>query len=484
MDRSFYENPLSQRYASREMNFNWSPEKKFTTWRHLWVALAKAEKELGLAITDTQVAQLEAFQDQVNFEVAEAKEKELRHDVMSHIHAYGEQCPEARPIIHLGATSCYVTDNTELIQMRDGLTLLRGKLLEVFRRLGDFARQYRDLPTLGFTHYQPAQLTTVGKRACLWLYDLRLDLDAMDRLIADLPFRGVKGTTGTQASFLELFQGDHEKVKALDQRVTAMMGFKTSVPVSGQTYTRKLDFQVLAVLSGLAQSAAKMATDIRLLANLKEIEEPFERNQVGSSAMAYKRNPMRCERVCGLSRFLMNLADNAAQTHAAQWFERTLDDSANRRLSLPQSFLAADIILSLLANVSKGMQVWPRVIASHVQAELPFMATEAILMAGVTAGGDRQNLHESVRRHSMAAGRRVKEDGQPNDLLERIAADPLFAAIRGELPKLLDARRFVGRAPEQVDDFLAEYIQPAIDEVDKKKMEDFLSDKKVDDVQV
>ena len=460
--RLTYENPLSLRYASKEMNAVWSPQRKFSTWRRLWLALAKAEKELGLQITDTQIAQLEAHLDDINFEVAEAKEKELRHDVMSHIYAYGVLCPAAKPIIHLGATSCYVTDNSELIQMREGMVLLRGKLVEVLAGLAAFARQHRNLATLGFTHFQPAQLTTVGKRACLWLYDLTLDVQELDRLIHELPFRGVKGTTGTQASFMELFNGDHGKIRALDRRVTEMMGFRRCVPVSGQTYTRKVDFLVLSALSGIAQSAAKMATDLRLLANLKEVEEPFEKGQVGSSAMAYKRNPMRCERVCGLARYVMSLTENAAQTHANQWFERTLDDSANRRLSLPQSFLAVDIILSTLKNVSSGLHVWPLVIARHVQAELPFMATEAILMAGVTAGGDRQLLHEAIRTHSMEAGRRVKEEGADNDLLTRIAADPLFAAVKHELPDLMDSRRFVGRAPEQVEEFLAEYIEPLL----------------------
>ncbi|MFA4943384.1 MAG: adenylosuccinate lyase [Lentisphaeria bacterium] len=461
-DRAIYENPLAQRYASKEMNRLWSPRTKFSTWRKLWVALAKAERQLGLPITAAQVASLEAHLTDINFAAAEAWEKKLRHDVMSHIQAYGEQCPEAKPIIHLGATSCYVTDNTELIQMREGLRLLTGKLAAVIRSLAAFARQWRGLPTLGFTHFQPAQLTTVGKRACLWLYDFTLDFATLERLAEELPFRGVKGTTGTQASFLELFAGDHAKVRELDRLVTAAMGFKAAVPVAGQTYSRKHDFAVLAALSALAQSAAKMATDLRLLAHLKEIEEPFETGQVGSSAMAYKRNPMRCERICALARYVMSLEANAAQTQANQWFERTLDDSANRRLSLPQAFLAADIILSTAANVASGLQVWPKVIGRHVQAELPFMATEAVIMAGVKAGGDRQELHEAIRTHSMAAGRRVKEEGADNDLLDRLAADPLFAAIRHELPTLTDPRRFTGRAPEQVAEFLAEVVEPLL----------------------
>ncbi len=462
IDRNIYENPLSLRYASREMNAVWSPATKFGTWRRLWVALARAEKELGLPITDAQVAELEAHLDDINYDCAEAWEKKLRHDVMSHIQAYGELCPSAKGIIHLGATSCYVTDNSELIQMREGLKILRGKLAAVIRSLAVFAKARRDLPTLGFTHFQPAQLTTVGKRATLWMYDFCLDLELVDAVLADFMFRGVKGTTGTQASFMELFENDHAKIKALDKRVAELMGFTKSVPVSGQTYTRKFDFRVLAILSGIAQSAAKMATDIRLLASMKEIEEPFESGQVGSSAMAYKRNPMRSERICALSRFVMSLESNAAQTHANQWFERTLDDSANRRLSLPQGFLATDIILTTAVNVTTGLQVWPLVIAKHVQAELPFMATEAIIMAGVKAGGDRQELHESIRTHSMAAGRKVKEEGKDNDLLERIAADPVFATIKHELPNLMDARRFVGRAPEQVDDFLAETVAPLL----------------------
>lgn len=465
MDRTIYENPLSARYASKEMNRIWSPQFKFGTWRRLWITLAKEEKALGLPITAAQIASLEKFADTVNFEVAEEWEKKLRHDVMSHIQAYGEQCPDAKPIIHLGATSCYVTDNSELIQMREGMKLLLGKLAGVMRNLAEFAVQHRAQPTLGFTHFQPAQLTTVGKRACLWLYDFVQDFQELERRIRELPFRGVKGTTGTQASFLELFEGDHAKVRELDRRVTAAMGFAQAVPVSGQTYSRKVDFAVLAALSGIAQSAAKMATDIRLLAHLKEIEEPFEKGQVGSSAMAYKRNPMRSERICALARYVSSLEANAAQTHSNQWFERTLDDSANRRLSLPQAFLAVDIILSTAANVTKGLQVWPNVIARHVQAELPFMATEAVIMAGVKAGGDRQELHEAIRTHSMEAGRQVKEAGKDNDLLERLAADPRFAAIRGELPKLTDARRFVGRAPEQVDEFLAEVVKPLLDRV-------------------
>jgi adenylosuccinate lyase len=461
-DRSSYESPLAARYASREMNRNWSPERKFVTWRRLWIALARAQQALGVPITDAQLAEMEAHAEDIDFAAAEAYEKKLRHDVMSHIHAFADQCPAARPILHLGATSCEITDNTELIQLRDGLLLLRRKLLGVIQALRDFALARRDLPTLGFTHFQAAQVTTVGKRASLWLYDFCLDLQELEQLLAWLPFRGVKGTTGTQASFLELFGGDHAKVRELERRVAEEMGFSRVVPVSGQTYSRKIDYRVLAWLSGLGQSAAKMAADIRLLAHLKEIEEPFESSQVGSSAMAYKRNPMRSERVCGLARYLMSLPVNAAQTHAGQWFERTLDDSANRRLVLPEAFLTADIILSTVSNVAGGLQVWPQVIARHLAAELPFMATEAILMAAVKAGGDRQLLHEAIRRHSMEAGRRVKEEGAENDLLERLSADPLFAALRAGLADLTDPRRFVGRAPEQVVEFVAEVVDPLL----------------------
>lgn len=463
MDRITYENPLTGRYASKEMSFNWSPQKKFSTWRKLWLALATAEQRLGLDISDIQLDEMKAHLDDINFDVAEAKEKELRHDVMSHVHAFGEQCPTARPIIHLGATSCYVTDNSELIMIRDGLDIIADKLTRLIAELRGFCLEYKTLPTLGFTHFQPAQLTTVGKRATLWLYDYLLDLEAVERMIAELPFRGVKGTTGTQASFLELFEGDGEKVKALDTAVTENMGFTKRVPVSGQTYTRKLDYQVLSILSALAQSAQKMATDIRLLAHKKEIEEPFGKKQIGSSAMAYKRNPMRCERVCSLARFVISLADNGAQTHATQWMERTLDDSANRRLSLPQAFLGADVILSSMTSVVDGLLVWPKVIASHIEAELPFMATENIIMACVKAGGDRQDLHESIREHSMEASRVVKEDGKPNDLIERIKGDPVFAAVHDELDSLLDPATFTGRSPRQVEEFISECVDPVLD---------------------
>jgi len=463
MDRTRYENPLTERYASREMSYNWSPEKKFRTWRRLWLALARAERELGLDISEQQLAEMQGHLDDINFAVAEAKEKECRHDVMSHVHAFGEQCPAARPIIHLGATSCFVTDNTELVQIRDGLMLVRDKLVLVIAALREFAATHRELPTLGFTHFQPAQLTTVGKRATLWLYDFLIDLAIVERLAEELPFRGVKGTTGTQASYLELFDGDDEKVRQLDCRVTEIMGFTRRVPTCGQTYSRKFDFTVLAAMSGIAQSAGKMGGDIRLLAHRKEIEEPFGRKQVGSSAMAYKRNPMRSERVCSLARFVISLADNAAQTHATQWLERTLDDSANRRLSLPQAFLGIDVILSTLANVADGLQVWPHVIARNIQQELPFMATEAIIMACVKAGGDRQEIHEAIREHSMAAARQVKERGLANDLLDRIRNDARFTPVHGSLDDLLDPPRFVGRAPQQVTEFLDNDVAPVLE---------------------
>jgi adenylosuccinate lyase len=462
MDHNLYENPLSLRYASAEMNANWSPQKKFSTWRRLWLALATAEKELGLDISDTQIDEMKTHLDNVNFEVAEAKERELRHDVMSHVYAFGEQCPNARPIIHLGATSCFVGDNTDLIQIRDGLVILRAKLVTAIARLRDFADEYRSVPTLGFTHFQPAQLTTVGKRAALWLNDLLMDFHELQRMIDALPFRGVKGTTGTQASFLELFDGDHAKVEALDSRVTELSGFSTRVPVCGQTYSRKIDFQILSLLSGVAQSAAKMGSDIRLLAHLKEIEEPFGKKQIGSSAMAYKRNPMRSERVCSLARFVMSLTENAAQTHANQWMERTLDDSANRRLSLPQAFLGVDVILSTVANIAEGLVVWPNVIATHIRQELPFMATENIIMACVKAGGDRQDLHEAIRQHSMTAATRIKDHGENNPLLDLIRHDPLFAAVHDSLDSLLDPHAFIGRAPEQVQEFIEKDVDPVL----------------------
>ena len=471
MDYSVYQNPLTGRYAGPEMSFNWSPQKKHSTWRKLWLTLATEEKALGLDISEQQIAQMAAHLDDIDFETAAIKEKEFRHDVMSHIHTFGLKCPAAMPIIHLGATSCYVTDNTELIQMRDGMEIIRKKLLEVIRNLAGFVREYKDMPALGFTHYQPAQLTTVGKRFALYLQDFVMDFERLEYEMANIPFRSIKGTTGTQASFLALFNGDHEKVKTLEKRVASAMGFENVINVSGQTYTRKVDYNILAALSGLAQSAYKMCGDIRLLANLREIEEPFGKSQVGSSAMAYKRNPMRSERVCSLSRYLMSLPVNGAHTHSSQWFERTLDDSANRRLVLPEAFLTADIILSTVANVTSGLQVWPNVIARRVMEELPFMATENILMAAVKAGGDRQELHEAVRVHSMEAARRIKEEGAANDLIERIKNDEHFAVIKERIDELIDAREFIGRAPEQCIDFLNEKVMPVLE-----KYKDVVSD--------
>jgi len=457
-----YEHPLVSRYASKEMSYIWSPKKKFSTWRILWLVLAESEKELGLNISDEQLDEMRKHLTDIDFELAEKKESEFRHDVMAHVHTFGEVCPLAKPIIHLGATSCYVGDNTDLIQMKESMKLIRKKLVKLLVVMKVFAEKYKDLPTLGFTHYQPAQLTTVGKRCALWMQDFALDFGEIDRLINELPFRGVKGTTGTQATFLELFDGDHEKVKDLNRKVCEKMGFAKWVSVSGQTYTRKLDYMVVSALSGLAQSAYKMCGDIRLLANLKEVEEPFEKKQIGSSAMAYKRNPMRCERVCSLSRYLMSLPQSCANTHASQWFERTLDDSAIRRIVLPEAFLSADVMLNTLINIADGLHVWPAVIQSHIALELPFMATEVILMQSVKAGGDRQELHEAIREHSMAAGRRVKEEGASNDLLLRIAQDSKFAAVHDSLDQLLDPKLFVGRAPEQVTEFIEECIDPII----------------------
>ncbi|MCX7425811.1 MAG: adenylosuccinate lyase [Planctomycetia bacterium] len=460
MDLDQYENPLITRYSSPEMSAIWSPRRKFGTWRRLWVALAEAEAELGLPISPEQIAELREHVDDIDFEAAERYEHQLRHDVMAHVHAYGDACPGARAIIHLGATSCYVGDNTELLQMRDSLVLVRDRLVGVLDRLARFAAEYRDLPCLAFTHMQPAQPTTVGKRACLWAHDLVLDLTEIEHRLAEMKARGAKGTTGTQASFMELFGGDHEKVRRLEELVCRKMGFDAAYPVTGQTYSRKVDAQILSVLSGVAQSAHKMATDLRLLQHRKEMEEPFGEHQVGSSAMAYKRNPMRSERICSLARFAMSLESNAAATHAVQWFERTLDDSANRRLVLPQAFLAIDAVLILYQNVTAGLVVYPRVIAANLEAELPFMATENILMDAVAAGGDRQDLHERIRRHSQAAAAVVKQQGGRNDLIERLAADKAFSNV--DLKAALDPAKFIGRAPEQVDEFLAEVIAPIL----------------------
>lgn len=463
MATNVYESPLSSRYASPEMLYLFSPDKKFTTWHKLWVALARGEMELGLPVTEEQVKELEAHADEVDYEAARRWEAKLRHDVMAHIHAYGEQCPKAMPILHLGATSCYVGDNTDVILMREGLVLIRDKLIKTLAYLGEFANKYKSLPTLGYTHFQPAQMVTVGKRATLWMNDLLMDLDEVEYRISHMALLGSKGTTGTQASFLELFNGDHEKVKALEEKIAAEVGFDRVVPVSGQTYSRKMDAAVLATLSGIAQSASKFATDLRLLCHLKEVEEPFEKSQIGSSAMPYKRNPMRCERICALARYVMADAMNPAVTAATQWFERTLDDSANKRLSVPEAFLAVDAILNLYANVVSGLVVHEKVIARHVREELPFMATENIMMDAVKRGGDRQVIHERIRQLSMEAGYTVKELGFPNDLMDRIAADPVFGLTREELEAHMDPKAYIGRCPEQVEEFLEGYVRPVLD---------------------
>ena len=464
MSRDRYENPLIKRYTSKEMSGVFSPDFKFTTWRKLWIALAEAEKELGLDITQEQIDELIAHRDDINYEVAEAREKEVRHDVMSHVYAYGVQCPKAKGIIHLGATSAYVGDNTDIIQIKDALIIIKHKLADLLFRLSDFAEKYKALPTLGFTHFQPAQLTTVGKRATLWMQDFYFDYLDVCAEIDKLMLLGVKGTTGTQASFLDLFDGDHEKVKELDRLVVKKMGFEKSIPVSGQTYTRKIDFRVLAILSSIAQSAHKMTNDIRLLQHLKEVEEPFEKKQIGSSAMAYKRNPMRSERIASLSRYVMSNVMSASQTAPTQWFERTLDDSANRRLILPESFMAIDAVLDIATNVCSGFVVYPEVIRSHVMSEIPFMATENIIMEAVKKGGDRQELHEGIRVHSMEAGRQVKEFGRPNDLLERIASDEMFGLSLEDVEKLTNPEDYTGRSQQQVTEFIDEYIRPVIDE--------------------
>lgn len=458
MNHSIYQNPLNTRYASAEMSGIWSAQAKHSWWRKLWVALAESEQSLGLDITDAQINELRAHVDDIDFEVAARYERQVRHDVMAHVHAYGDQCPQAAGIIHLGATSCYVTDNSELIQTRLSLELIRARLVQVIDRLATFAAAYRDLPCLGLTHLQPAQPTTVGKRATLWCHDLVIDLEEVEHRLRTLKFRGVKGTTGTQATFLTLFQGDHEKVRQLDRIVAEKMGFAETYPVTGQTYTRKVDAQVLATLSGIGQTAHKAASDLRILQSWKEIEEPKEDKQIGSSAMAYKRNPMRAERICALARFAMSLAQNGDQTAAVQWMERTLDDSANRRLSLPQAFLAIDAVLILYRNIAESLVVYPKVIARRLAEELPFMATEEILMAGVQAGGDRQHLHERVRIHSVEAARQVKEFGLSNDLIQRLSEDKDFASV--DLHQALDARRFIGRSPEQVDEFIRDVVDP------------------------
>ncbi len=462
MSRNVYESPFQARYASDEMQFLFSPDKKFRTWRRLWVVLAESEMELGLQVTQDQVNQMKAFQDDINYETAESYERETRHDVMSHVHAFGEQAPLARPIIHLGATSCYVGDNTDILIFAEALQLIRSKTAAVIAKLANFAMEYRSLPTLGFTHFQPAQPVTVGKRASLWIQELLLDLEELNFVIDHLRLLGNKGTTGTQASFLELFDGDHEKVRELEKRITGKLGYPLVMPVTGQTYSRKQDARILNALSGIAQSAWKFSNDMRLLANLKEMEEPFEKKQIGSSAMAYKRNPMRSERISSLARYVVVDALNPAITSGTQWLERTLDDSANRRISIPECFMAVDAILGIWLNIAGGIVVYPKMIEKHLMEELPFMATENILMAAVKRGGDRQDLHERIRIHAMEAARTVKTEGKPNDLMERIAGDPAFGMNTDDLNAVLDPAKYIGRSPEQVEEFIRDDVRPAL----------------------
>lgn len=459
-----YVSPLSERYASKEMQYIFSPDKKFKTWRKLWIALAETEKELGLDITQEQIDELKANADNINYDVAKEREKKVRHDVMSHVYAYGQQCPKAKGIIHLGATSCYVGDNTDIIVMTEALRLVKKKLLNVLDELAQFADNYKDLPTLAFTHFQPAQPTTVGKRATLWMQEFCLDLEDLDHVLDGMKLLGSKGTTGTQASFMELFDGDRKIIDMIDPMIAKKMGFKECYPVSGQTYSRKVDTRVCNVLAGIAASAHKMSNDIRLLQHLKEVEEPFEKNQIGSSAMAYKRNPMRSERIASLSRYVMAEALNPAMTSATQWFERTLDDSANKRLSVPEAFLAVDGVLDLCLNVVDGLVVYPKVIEKRLMSELPFMATENIMMDAVKAGGDRQEIHEKIRRLSMEAGKNVKIEGGENNLLDLIAADESFGLTREELEACMEPSRYIGRAPEQVDAFLSKVVLPIMEE--------------------
>ena len=463
MSTDRYTSPLSERYASKEMQYIFSQDMKFRTWRRLWIALAETEKELGLNITQEQIDELKAHADDINYDVAKAREKEVRHDVMSHVYAYGVQCPKAKGIIHLGATSCYVGDNTDIIVMTEALKLVQKKLVNVIAELSKFADKYKDQPTLAFTHFQPAQPTTVGKRTTLWTQEFMMDLEDLEYVLGTIKLLGSKGTTGTQASFLELFEGDQETIDKIDPMIAAKMGFKECYPVSGQTYSRKVDTRVVNVLAGIAASAHKMSNDIRLLQHLKEVEEPFEKSQIGSSAMAYKRNPMRSERIASLSRYVMVDALNPAITSATQWFERTLDDSANKRLSVPEGFLAIDGILDLCLNVVDGLVVYPKVIEKHMMAELPFMATENIMMDAVKAGGDRQELHERIRELSMEAGKNVKVEGKDNNLLELIAADPAFNLTLEELQKTMDPKKYVGRAKEQTESFIAKVVNPVLD---------------------
>ncbi|MDW8800997.1 adenylosuccinate lyase [Clostridium sp. A1-XYC3] len=470
--RDTYSTPLNTRYASKEMSYLFSEEKKFKTWRKLWVALAECERKLGLNITDEQIKELKENVDNINYEEAEKREREVRHDVMSHVYAYGLQCPTAKGIIHLGATSCYVGDNTDLIVMKEALIIIKKKIINIISSLSKFAIEYKDLATLGFTHLQPAQLTTVGKRATLWIQDLYLDLENLEFVIDHMRFRGVKGTTGTQASFMELFNSDEDKVKQLDKMVSKEMGFENEFMVTGQTYPRKLDSTILNTLSEIAQSAYKFSNDLRLLQSMKEMEEPFEKNQIGSSAMAYKRNPMRSERMGALARYIIVNSLNPAITASTQWFERTLDDSANKRISVSEAFLALDGVLNLYMNVASNMVVYPKVIESHIKSELPFMATENIIMAAVKNGGDRQELHERIRQHSMEAAKMVKVEGKDNDLLQRIIEDKFFNMTEDEIQALVDPNKFVGRAPGQVIDFIEEIIKPVLD-----KNKDMLGEK-------
>ena len=468
--RDTYESPLASRYASKEMQYIFSPDKKFSTWRRLWIALARAEMELGLTnedgtptITQEMIDEMEAHVTDIDYEMAASEERKLRHDVMAHVHTYGHQCPKAAGIIHLGATSCYVGDNTDIILMREGLELVRNKLVQVLAALGKFADRYKALPTLGYTHFQAAQMVTVGKRATLWMNELLMDLEEVEFRIDSLKLLGSKGTTGTQASFMELFDGDTDKVKELERKIAREMGFAAVVPVSGQTYSRKTDAAVVSTLSGIAQSASKFATDIRLLCHMKEIEEPFEKNQIGSSAMPYKRNPMRSERICSLARYVIADAANPAITSATQWFERTLDDSANKRISVPEAFLAVDAILNIYLNVASGLIVHEKVIAKHIQEELPFMASENIMMDAVRRGGDRQVLHEEIRKMSLEAGRVVKEEGGENNLLQLIAQNPMFGMTLEEISAHMDPSLYIGRCPQQVEEFLRDDIQPVLD---------------------
>ncbi len=469
--KNTYESPLTSRYASREMQTLFSPDKKFRTWRKLWVALAESQMELGLDISQDQVDELKKNQDNINYDIAQAREKEVRHDVMSHVYAYGIQCPKAAGIIHLGATSCFVGDNTDLIINYEALGLIKKRLVKLISILSRFADQYKDLPTLGFTHFQPAQPTTVGKRACLWIQDFIFDLESLEDFLQRRRLRGVKGTTGTQASFLELFDGDYEKVKLLDKMVAKKMGYDEVFAVTGQTYSRKFDSQLVNILAGIAQSATKFSNDIRLLQHLKEIEEPFEKNQIGSSAMAYKRNPMRSERIASLARYIIADMINPAMTVSGQWFERTLDDSANRRISVPEAFLATDAVLNLCANVSDGLVVYPKLIGQRLMKELPFMATENIMMDAVQKGGNRQELHEKIRLHSLAAARIVKEEGGENDLVDRIAGDPSFGISKEEILEILRPDLYIGCAPMQVMEFLENIVKPILDNEESIDME-------------